>query len=91
MNDLTTIPASQARSNFYQLLNQVADKYQHISISVRGKKQAVIIPNEEYQALIATVETLTNKQIMKDLRQAEQEKQQNHLLTEDEANQQIGW
>jgi prevent-host-death family protein len=92
MTTLTNvIPASQARSNFYQLLEDVSKKFKHVAISLHGKSKAVVIPLEEYQSWMATVETLSNRQLMKDLAQAEVEKKGKKLVSEDQAGKDLNW
>jgi prevent-host-death family protein len=92
MTNLTTVvPASQARSNFYQLIEDVSEKFKHVAITLHGKSKAMVIPVEEYKSWVATVETLSNRQLMKDVVHAEAEKKRGELISEHRAKKELNW
>lgn len=66
MNNLSAVlPASQARANFYDLLDEVSDKLRRFTITLRGKAKAVVMPAEEVAMWEETMEIMTNKKLMK--------------------------
>ena len=69
----TTLSASEARSNFYNILDEVADKFKRFVITKRGKAKAVVMPAEEVEAWEETMEIMANKKLASDIKAAEKE------------------
>lgn len=68
MSNLSSVlPASEARSNFYSLLDEVATKLRRFTITLRGKTKAVIMPPDEVEAWEETMEIMANKKLVKDI------------------------
>jgi antitoxin YefM len=64
-----TIPANQARTNFYKILNEVNDKLCQVSITLRGKAKAVIISAEEFASWQETLEIMADKKLMESIKE----------------------
>lgn len=65
MNNLSAVlPASQARANFYDLLDEVSDKLRRFTITLRGKVKAVVMPAEEVESWEETLEIMSNKKLV---------------------------
>ena|SRR3989338_7367089 len=70
MNNLSAVlPASQARANFYDLLDEVSDKLRRFTITLRGKAKAVVIPAEEIESLEETMEIMADKKMVKSIQE----------------------
>ena len=70
MNNLSAVlPASQARANFYYLLDEVSDKLRRFTITLRGKAKAVVIPAEEIESLEETMEIMADKKMVKSIQE----------------------
>ena len=70
MNNLAAVlPASQARANFYDLLDEVSDKLRRFTITLRGKAKAVVMPAEEVEAWEETMEIMADKKLVKQIEQ----------------------
>lgn len=63
----TIIPASQARSNFYDLIDEVATTSKKFIITRRGRAQAVVLSPEEVESWEETLEIMSNKKLMRDI------------------------
>lgn len=87
----TTIPASYARSNFYRLLTEVEKKLRQFVITLRGKQQAVLLSVEEWQSWQETLEIISNKKLMEDIRNGVSELKKGKGVPEKKANKLIGW
>ncbi|MBT4005385.1 MAG: type II toxin-antitoxin system Phd/YefM family antitoxin [Candidatus Pacebacteria bacterium] len=66
-----TIPISQARSGLSTLIDQVSAR--DIFITVKGKIKAALVDAEEYVSLLETLEVLSDKETMKNIRQGEKD------------------
>ena len=63
-----TIPASEARSNFYYLLDEVNKKLRQFIITLRGKQQAVLLSVEEWQSWQETLEIISDKKLVQSIK-----------------------
>ncbi|OGM74175.1 hypothetical protein A2191_04960 [Candidatus Woesebacteria bacterium RIFOXYA1_FULL_38_9] len=83
MNTLnTTIPASKARANFYNLLDDVANKLSRYTITKHGKAQVVLMHPEEVSSWEETIEILADPKLTKQILQSETERKTNKIYTE---------
>lgn len=55
-----TVPVRQFRSNLADLLDEVVDRREHVTITRHGRPAAVVIPVGEYEALEETAEILSD-------------------------------
>lgn len=55
-----TVAVRELRSHLADLLDQVADRREHIMVTRRGRPAAVLIPIDEYEALEETAEILSD-------------------------------
>ena len=86
MNDKgNTIPITEARNDFLDLIRKVANLHKMYFITKKGRTAAVIINAEEFESWVETVDILSNKAEIKVLKQAEKEMEQGKLRTFKEA------
>lgn len=65
MNTISSVlPASEARNNFYTILDEVSNKLRRFTITLRGKAKAVVMPAEELEAWEETMEIMANKKLV---------------------------
>ena len=55
-----TVPVRELRSDLAHLLDDVADRREHVVVTRRGRPAAVLIPIDEYDALEETAEILSD-------------------------------
>ncbi|MDP8977379.1 MAG: type II toxin-antitoxin system Phd/YefM family antitoxin [Actinomycetota bacterium] len=55
-----TMPVRDFRAHLAQLLDEVADRREHVTITRHGRPEAVLIPVDEYEALEETGEILSD-------------------------------
>lgn len=84
----TTIPANEARTNLYQILNEVGENWRQFTITHRGKPKAVIISPEEFASWQETLEIASNKQLVKSIKKGLRSKK---TYKQKEADRLIGW
>lgn len=56
-----TVPVREFRSHLADLLDQVADRREHVTVTRRGRPAAVLVPVDEYEALEETAEILSDE------------------------------
>lgn len=59
-----SLPASEARKNFYTMLDEVSDKLKRFTITLRGKVKAVVMPADEVASWEETLEIMSNKKLV---------------------------
>lgn len=68
-----TIPATQARNNFFELLEKLDNPALRITITYKGRPKAVLVNAEEFDSAQETLEILSDKNLMRDIGKAEKE------------------
>jgi prevent-host-death family protein len=69
MTHLTsTLPANEARTNFYQILDEASQGMRQFVVTLRGKAQAVIMSAEEFEGWVETLEIASNKKLSASIR-----------------------
>lgn len=56
-----TVPAREFRTHLAELLDEVADRREHVTVTRRGRPAAVLVPVGEYEALEETAEILSDE------------------------------
>lgn len=67
----TFINATQARKQFFDLLARVKQTTYPIQITVKGVPEAVLMGKEDFDAWMATYETLMDTKLMKQIQQGD--------------------
>ena len=55
-----TVPVREFRTHLADLLDEVADRREHVTVTRRGRPAAVLVPVDEYEALEETAEILSD-------------------------------
>ena len=64
MNTLSsTISANEARSNFYQILDEAAGKLRQFTVTLRGKSKVIIMAAEEFEGWLETLYITGDKKL----------------------------
>jgi antitoxin YefM len=59
-----TVPVREFRSNLAELLDGVADRREHVTVTRHGRPAAVLVPIDEYLALEETAEILSDDDVL---------------------------
>lgn len=84
----TTIPANEARSNFYRLLNKVGEELQQFTITLRGKARAVVMSAEEFASWQETLEVMSDKKLVQSINRGLRSKK---IYSQTKASRIIDW
>jgi len=83
MNTISSVlPASQARANFYDLLDEVSNKLRRFTITLRGKVKAVVMPADQVESWEETLEIMSNKKLSAAILRSEKERKQGKMISE---------
>jgi prevent-host-death family protein len=65
------ITATDARNNFFNLLAKVKKSPYPINITVKGIPEVVVMNKEDYDGWMATLETLSDKDLMESIKESD--------------------
>lgn len=92
MNGLKTyITATEARNNFFELLARVKKEPYPINITVKGIPEVVIMSKEDYDAWMATYETLSDPELMEAIRESDKNFAAGKYKTLEEVEKELGF
>ncbi len=69
----STLTVSDARTNLYDMMEEVRKYLRRFVITHHGKPQAVLMPVEDLESWEETLDIMSNKKLMRDLGQAEKD------------------
>jgi len=85
-----TIPFTEARARLTELLDDVNQCHEHVVITRNGRPVGVVLSNEEYEALVETLEVLEDEESLEALRESESDVRAGRLYSLDEVRRELG-
>lgn len=68
-----TVSLTQLRPKLPQILDRVSKYFDRYVITRHGKPEAVVLAEEDYESLLETLEILSDKKLMRELKKAQAE------------------
>ena len=84
------LPITEAREELTSLPDRLAETHETVTVTRRGKPVLAILPWEEYEALIETLEILGDVETMAALRQGIKEAKQGKAILWEQAKRKLG-
>ena len=84
MSTKTTLPATEVRKNFFDILDKVSQTNVPYTITVKGKPKAVIMNAEEYESWMETLDIMSNPETVKGIEESKKELARGEYVTLDE-------
>ncbi|HPY22754.1 MAG TPA: type II toxin-antitoxin system Phd/YefM family antitoxin [Mycobacterium sp.] len=81
---MTALPLAEVRANLSKLVDDAVRTHQRIEVTRKGRRAAVILSAEDYDAIMETLEILSDPELMRDLRAAESEAAEGQVFTLDD-------
>ncbi len=85
----STLIVSDARTRLYDMMEEVRKYLRRFVITHHGKPQAVLMPVEDLESWEETLDILSNKKLMKDLRQAEKDRKAGRMYSIEEVEKKL--
>lgn len=85
-----TIPFTEARSRLSELLDDLERRHEHVVITRNGRPAGVLIPAAELEAIEETLEILQDEDLLKALRESEEDVKAGRLSTISEVRRELG-
>lgn len=86
---MTTLSVAAARSAFSKLVDSASSTHERFEVTRNGRRAAVLLGAEDYDALIETLDILSDPELMADLREAEQALEDGQGSTVDEVREEM--
>lgn len=84
-----TVPVREFRSSLGKLLDEVADRREHVLITRNGRPAAALVPIDEYEALEETAEILSDPDALTALEAGLAELSRDEIVTLDELRREL--
>ena len=84
------LPITEAREELTALSDRLPQTHETVTVTRRGKPVLAILPWEEYEALMETLEIMTDERLMADLRQSLKEAKAGKLIPWEQAKRKLG-
>ncbi|HLD25872.1 MAG TPA: type II toxin-antitoxin system Phd/YefM family antitoxin [Candidatus Andersenbacteria bacterium] len=68
------VTATEARKNLYALIRQANKPGERVTITLAGEEPVVLMPQEEMEGWMETLEVMSDPQLVKDIEAAKKEK-----------------
>lgn len=85
-----TISITKAQEEFRELVRKAGEKSNTYVITLKDAPSVVLMSNDEYESLQETLEILSDKKLMKDIREAEKEIAEGKGLDWEEVQKELG-
>ena len=86
-----TLPITEARINLPTLVDNAKKKLDEYIITVKGTPAAILLSIDEYESLRETLEIMSDKKLMKELKEAEEDVKAGRVYTWEEVQKELGW
>lgn len=84
------VPFTEARATLSELLDEVTERHEHVVITRKGRPAGVVLSNEEYEALVETLEVLEDDEMLEALRESEADVREGRVYPLDEVRRELG-
>lgn len=84
------VSATEARNNFFEILEKTKKSPFPIQITVKGIPRVVMMSKEEYDGWIATIETLSDPELMKSIKESEKDIKAGRYRSWEEVKKELG-
>jgi antitoxin YefM len=80
----STQPLAAVKAHFSQVIDDVAGTHERVTVTKNGSPVAVILAVEDYESMMETLEILSDRQAVAEVREAEQQMAQGEVYSEDQ-------
>ncbi len=81
---MSTQSLAAVKAHFSQVIDEVAGTHERVTVTRNGSPVAVILAVEDYESLMETLEILSDRQAVADIREAEQQMAQGQAYSEEQ-------
>lgn len=86
-----TVPLTELRPKLPKIMDRISKYFDRCVVTRHGKPEAVILSEEDYESLLETLDILSDRELVKDLRKAEREFRQGKAIPWEKAKKKLGY
>ncbi len=86
-----TIPLTELRPKLPKVMDRISKYFDRCIVTRRGKPEAVILSEEDYESLLDTLDILSDQKLMKDIKKAEQDLRAGKGIPWDKVKNKLGY
>lgn len=87
---MTTVSATTARANFYDLIDEVSASGKPVAITNKGETKAVLISPEELASWEATLDVMSDKELVKGIKKGMEDIKKGRVISWEEVKKKAG-
>ena len=81
---MSTLSLAAVKAHFSQVIDEVAGTHERVTVTKNGSPVAVILAVEDLESLLETLEILSDRSAVADIREAEQQMAQGQIFSEEQ-------
>jgi antitoxin YefM len=81
---MSTQSLAAVKAHFSQVIDDVAGTHERVTVTKNGRPVAVILAVEDYESLMETLEILSDRPAVADIREAERQMEQGQVFREEQ-------
>ena len=81
---MTTVPLAQARANLSKLVDDAVRTHERVEVTKNGRRAAVILSADDYDSMVETLDILSDRELVEQLRQSQAEADRGEVYSLDE-------
>ena len=86
---MTTLPLAEVRANLSKLVDETVRTHQRIEVTRKGRRAGVILSADDYDSIMETLAILSDRELMREVREAEAEAESGQIYTLDEVTEEM--
>lgn len=86
---MTVIPLAEARAQLSRLIDEAVRTHQRVEVTRKGKRAAVLLSADDFDSIMETLDILSDAEVVRDLRQAEDEVERGEHYTLDQVREEM--
>ena len=84
MSIKNVISITEARNNFFKIIDQIQKSGAYFTLTERGRSKAVVMSAEEFDSWQETVEIMSDSKLMKEIKSADEDYKKGNYVTMEE-------
>lgn len=87
---MTTVSATTARANLYDLIDEVASSGKRVGITKKGETKAILISSDELASWEATMDVMSDTELVKGIRKGMEDIKKGRVVSWEEVKRKAG-
>jgi antitoxin YefM len=86
---MTTLPLAEVRANLSRIVDRAVRTHERIEVTRQGRRAAVILSADDYDSIMETLAILSDQELMREVRDAEDAADRGDVYTLDEVTEEM--